>query len=95
MAKLAGTSRRPHVYFERAGEGDIHLFLKTYLEQYSATKDVMNAGEVMEGAGVEAEEEIDVEAGGDRLLGIGPFREEDGLGVVFIEPGPEALPEAS
>lgn len=36
--KLEGNSRRPHVYFERAGEGDIQLFLKTYLEQYKATK---------------------------------------------------------
>lgn len=36
--QLAGKSRRPHVYFERAGEGDIRLFLNTYLEHYTATK---------------------------------------------------------
>lgn len=35
---LVGNSRRPHVYFERAGEGDILQFLKSYLEHYKATK---------------------------------------------------------
>jgi glycosidase len=35
---LAGNSRRPHVYFERAGEGDIQLFLRTYLEHLRATQ---------------------------------------------------------
>lgn len=38
--QLAEKSRRPHVYFERAGEGDIQLFLKTYLEHYHTTKDI-------------------------------------------------------
>ena len=38
--RLAEKSRRPHVYFERAGEGDIQLFLKTYIEHYQATKDL-------------------------------------------------------
>ena len=36
--QLTPKARRPHVYFERAGEGDIHLFLNTYLDHYKATK---------------------------------------------------------
>jgi maltose alpha-D-glucosyltransferase/alpha-amylase len=31
-------SRRPHVFFERSGEGDITLFLNNYLKHYTATK---------------------------------------------------------
>ncbi len=34
--KIEGKSRRPHVFFERAGEGDILLFLENYLKHYKA-----------------------------------------------------------
>ncbi len=36
--RLCGKSRRPHVFFERAGEGDITLFLHNYLRLHNATK---------------------------------------------------------
>jgi maltose alpha-D-glucosyltransferase/alpha-amylase len=36
--ELAEKYRRPHVYFERAGEGDIQIFLRCYLEHYTATR---------------------------------------------------------
>lgn len=34
---LEGNGRRPHVFFERAGEGDIMLFLEPYLRHYTKT----------------------------------------------------------
>jgi len=36
--RVEGKGRRPHVFFERAGEGDIRLFLDNYLEHYTATQ---------------------------------------------------------
>ena len=35
--ELCGTSRIPHVFFERSGEGDIRLFLDNFLKHYRAT----------------------------------------------------------
>ncbi len=35
--ELRGKARVPHVFFERAGEGDIRLFLNNYLTHYQAT----------------------------------------------------------
>lgn len=35
--ELRGKGRVPHVFFERAGEGDIRLFLDNYLQHYRAT----------------------------------------------------------
>jgi maltose alpha-D-glucosyltransferase/alpha-amylase len=35
---VEGKGRRPHVFFERAGEGDIRLFLDNYLEHFTASR---------------------------------------------------------
>ena len=35
--KVRGKRRIPHVFFERAGEGNIRLFLENYLKHYAAT----------------------------------------------------------
>jgi len=36
--RICGDAREPHVFFERAGGGDISLFLKNYMEHYQATR---------------------------------------------------------
>ena len=37
--EVKGDAREPHVFFERAGGGNILAFTKSYLEHYEATKD--------------------------------------------------------